>query len=124
MKKGLVSFEFLIPLAIVLIATGALIPSLLEESRETLVLSSAKSIVTTQLTTAQFQDSGCQNPYIRSYEVTEFPETTELKFTLSTGCEVDTGEITSMIEEEICGADPIQDEIIRCGDATYELVIE
>jgi len=124
MKKGLVSFEFLIPLSLVLIATGALIPSILQESRETVIQSSAKSLITSQLTSEQFQNPECQNPYISSYEVRHLDEVTELRFSISPpGCRIDPGETTAMIEEEICGAEPIEDNTIRCGDATYELMI-
>lgn len=126
MRRGVVSFEFMIPLALVLIVTGAVLPSVMEESRETLVQTSARSIMASQLTAQEFQNEDCQNPYVSSYEVSENGNK-ELIFDIEPP-ECVTDEIIHntayQIEDEICGASPTSDEIIQCGEETYEIVIE
>jgi|GEM_PF-4731923 len=128
MKKGLVSFEFMIPLAAIVLLTAALIPGILEESRETIIQSSVKSSITSEISNEQFESPQCQNPYIESYSVIQRENTKELIFNiLPEECilnEEKIIQITSRIEEEICGSEPMPNNEIRCGDTTYEVTVE
>ncbi|MFW5902316.1 MAG: hypothetical protein ACOCTT_00300 [archaeon] len=126
MEKALVSFEFMIPLAAIVLLTGALIPGILEESRESIVQSSVKSSISSHISNLQFEDQNCNNPYIESYKVIKQEDTTQLIFKIQPEeCEVEgLHEITSRIEEEICGGEPVSNNRIICGDKIYEVIVE
>ncbi len=121
MNKGLASFEFLITLALILLITTVLITTSLEQSKDTMVMSTAKSLTTQGMSNQEIDSETCENPIIESYEVQESQLTLNV---VPDSCKPGEKDIANKIEEEICGANPDNNNRVTCGERTYEVNIE
>lgn len=120
MKRGLSSFEFLATLSVVLMIAGAITTSTLEESRQTMLTSSAKSTIISKMEAKEYQNASCIRPKIKQYNVTQ----NKLKVNLKPdSCTVSSTEIANEVESEICGVNPDDNNIIKCGAQTLEVEI-
>lgn len=121
MQKGLASFEFLITLSLILMMTTVLISDSVTQSRETMVQTTARSTITSKLTLKEIQDTSCIDPVINKYQVNN--ETIEIDIEPNS-CIITGPEIADVIESEVCGAQPNQDNYATCSGKTYEVKVE
>ncbi len=121
MNKGLASFEFLLMLGLILLITSTLITDSLNQSKKTMVFSTSKSMLQSKINTKSLNSTDCSNPQIESYQVQE----NTLTFTVDPPeCQINPSKIADPIERDICGVEPNQDNIVKCGSEEFEVNIQ
>lgn len=120
MDKGLASFEFLITFGIILIATGAIMSDVMDESRQTMLLSSLKSSVLSEIGSESIQNPSCSNMKIEEYNVSN--DTLEINIEPQE-CNVNITSICNTIERDICSVYPDNNENITCGNKEFKVVV-
>lgn len=116
-RKGQVSFEFILVLALVLLLTSAILVDVFEESTDTFVLNSIKAVTLQKISNSILTEPTCVNAYLKSISVLEGTVTLDIE-----GCDLEVSIIADTVEGEFCGVTSNGDHVVKCGDKAYALV--
>ena len=116
-RKGQVSFEFIIVLAVVVLFSSIIMLDTVNESRDTSVLASVKNTAANQVSLNVLRKTGCVGSYFDGISFSD--STIELKFTGPAECRPTATEIANIVESTTCSVEADGDEKISCGGNTY-----